>query len=131
MTSIVFNSAINYLVRGAIDFQDDAFSVMLCTADYRVNKRHASRSEVTNEVIGEGYDAGGIPVEVTVAMDAKNNCVNVLLGAASWSFATIKARYGVYYRKGGELIAAIDFGKDVVSTDGTFSLSASTLRFQN
>src|SRR4029077_18783243 len=131
MASVVFNSAINYVVRGAIDFQDDAFNVMLCTAGYRVNKQHANRSDVTNEVIGDGYDAGGAPVTVTVATDTKNNCVNVLLGAASWSFATIKARYGVYYRKGGELIAVIDFGKDVVSTDGTFSLSASTLRFQN
>ena len=132
MASVILNSAIDHVVRGAIDFENDVFNVMLCTSDYRAKKEHASRSDVTGEVIGDGYDAGGIPVSVTVARDTKNNSINVLLGAASWSYATIKARYGVYYReRDGQLIAVIDFGKDVVSTDGTFSLSASTLRFQN
>lgn len=131
MASLVFNSAIDRVVRGVIDFEDDAFKVMLCSSGYRVNKDHANRSDVTDEVIGDGYDAGGISVNVTVARDTKNNCVNVLLGGASWPYATIKARYGVYYRNGGELIAVIDFGKEVISTDGTFSLSGSTLRFQN
>jgi len=130
MASIVFNSAIDHVVRGAIDFEDDAFNVMLCGAGYRVSRDHAGKADVTDEVSGDGYDQGGVPVNVTVTRDVKNNCVNVLLGGASWSFATIKARYGVYYRKNGELIAVIDFGKDVISTDGTFSLSASTLRFQ-
>jgi len=131
MASIIFNSAIDYVVRGVIDFEDDTFNVMLCESGYRVDKGHASTSDVTGEVIGDGYEAGGVPVDVTVVRDTKNNGVNVLLGGASWQFATIKARYGVYYRNSGELIAVIDFGKDVVSTDGTFSLSASTLRFQN
>ena len=131
MASVIFNSAIDYVVRGAIDFGDDAFSVMLCSSGYRANKNHSSTSDITDEVIGDGYDAGGVPVDVIVKRDAKNNCVDVLLGAARWSFATITARYGVYYHRDGELIAAIDFGKDIVSTDGTFSLSVSTLRFQN
>ena len=129
MTSLIYNSAIDLVLRGAIGFQRDAFVVMLCSSGYKASKDHSGRSDVTDEVVGEGYSP--LPVEVTVVKDARNDRTNVLLGEAKWPSATIKARYGVYYRKGGELIAVIDFGKDVISTNGTFSLSASTLRFQN
>jgi hypothetical protein len=43
----------------------------------------------------------------------------------------------VYYKSRGgassadELVAYIDFGADITSTAGTWSLSASTLRIQN
>ena len=70
-------------------------------------------------------------------MDTTNNRVDITLGGASWTTATITARYAVYYKaRGGassadELVAVVDFGSDVTSTAATFTLSASTLRKQN
>jgi hypothetical protein len=112
---------------------------MLCTSTYAPNKdTHTKRSDVTNEVTGTGYTAGGNSVTVTVAaVDTANDRVDITLGGTTWTTATITARYAVYYKaRGGastadELVAVNDFGSDVTSTAATFTLNASTLRKSN
>lgn len=138
MPSLIYDSCLDDEARGAIDFDSDAFKVMLCTAVYSPSKAgHTRRSDVTNEVAGLGYVAGGVAAIVTVTKDTANHRINISLGAANWPGSTITARYGVYYKdRGGlstldELVAVIDFGSNVISTAGMFSLTASTLRIQN
>lgn len=138
MASLIYNSALDDALRGLIDFDTDTFKVMLVTATYTPNKdTHTKRSDVTNEVSGTGYTAGGETATVTVTKDTANDRIDVSLGAASWATATITARAAVYYKSRGgaatadELVAYIDFGGDITSTAGTFSLTASTLRIQN
>lgn len=139
MPSLIYNSAIRDIATGAIDFDTDTFWVMLVTSGYSENKdTHTKRSDITNEVSGAGYTAGGQAVTVTVnAIDTVNDRVDVTLGGATWPSSTITARKAVYYkRRGGaatadELIAVNDFGADVVSSSGTFTLNASTFRIQN
>ena len=139
MASLIFNNAIYYLVKGNIDFDSDTFKCMLVTSSYSPNKDTDDfRNDVTNEVSGTGYTAGGTAATVTVnAIDTTNDRIEITLGAVSWPTSTITARGAVYYKSRGgassadEIVAYIDFGGDVSSTAGTFSLSASTLRFQN
>jgi len=138
MASLIYNRALELLTRGSIDFDTDTFKVMLVTSAYTEDKdAHDFRNDVTNEVTGTGYTAGGATATVTVTLDTANDRVDISLGAASWATSTITARKAVYYKSRGgassadELIAVIDFTSDVVSTGGTFSLTASTLRIQN
>ena len=138
MASLIFNRALELMARGNIDFDTDSFKVMLTTSTYAEDKdAHAFRNDVTNEVTGTGYPAGGSGVAVTVAIDLALDRVNVTLGGTSWPASTISARKAVYYKaRGGassadELIAVIDFGADVASAAGTLTLMASTLRFSN
>ena len=138
MASLIYSHALDNTARGTIDFDTDTFWVMLTTSAYTENKdTHEFRSDVTNEVTGTGYSAGGQAVTVTVTKDDANDRIDISLGGASWASSTITARKAVYYkRRGGaasadELIAVNDFGSDVVSTGGTFTLNASTLRIQN
>ncbi len=138
MASIIFNSGLYDALTGAIDFDTDTFKVMLVTSSYSPNKdTHLKRSSVTNEVVGAGYVAGGTTATVTVTSDTANDRQDVSLGSASWSTSTITARGAVYYKSRGgassadELVAYIDFGSNIISTAGTFSLTASTLRIQN
>lgn len=138
MASLIYNRALELLTRGSIDFDTDTFKVMLVTSAYTEDKdAHDFRNDVTNEVTGTGYTAGGATATVTVTLDTANDRVDISLGAASWTTSTITARKAVYYKSRGgassadELIAVIDFTSDVVSTGGTFSLTASTLRIQN
>jgi hypothetical protein len=138
MASLIYNSFFEDLARGAIDLDTDTFWVMLTTSGYSENKdTHTKRSDVTNEVSGTGYSAGGQAVTVTVTKDTANDRLDVSLGSASWASSTITARKAVYYkRRGGaasadEIIAVNDFGSDVTSTGATFTLNASTLRIQN
>lgn len=138
MPSLIYNSFFEDLARGAVDLDTDTFWVMLTTSGYGENKdTHLKRSDVTNEVSGTGYTAGGQSVTVTVTKDTVNDRLDVSLGSASWASSTITARKAVYYkRRGGaatadELVMVNDFGSDVSSTAATFTLNASTLRIQN
>lgn len=40
----------------------DTFKMMLVTSSYTFSKAHAKRSDITNEVVGTGYAAGGLVV---------------------------------------------------------------------
>jgi hypothetical protein len=138
MASLIYNSALDDAARALIDFDSDTFKVMLVTSAYTPDKdTHLKRSSVTNEVTGTGYTAGGAAATVTVTKDTTNDRVDISLGALSLPTSTITARGAVYYKSRGgassadELVAYIDFGADIASTGGTFSLSASTLRLQN
>jgi hypothetical protein len=138
MASLIFTSFLEDLARGAIDMDTDTFKVMLTTSAYTENKdTHTKRSDVTNEVTGTGYTAGGVTCTVTVTKDTANDRLDITLGAVSWPSSTITARKAAYYKSRGgassadELVAVNDFGSDVTSTGATFSLALSTVRFQN
>ncbi len=138
MPSMIYHSALRDLVTGAIDADSDTFRAMLVTASYTPDKdAHDRRNDVTNEVTGTGYTAGGAVAALSVSIDTTNDRVEIALGAVSWPSSSLTARGLVYYKaRGGassadELLAYIDFGSNVVSDAGTFSVTASTLRLQN
>lgn len=138
MASLLFNRMLELWARGNIDFDTDTFRVMLTTSAYTEDKdAHDFRNDVTNEVSGTGYTAGGNVVTVTVTLDTANDRLDITLGGTTWPTSTITARKAVYYKaRGGassadELIAVNDFGADVISVAGTFTLNASTMRITN
>jgi len=138
MASLIYNSAIDDIVRGAIDADTDTFKAMLVTSSYTPNKdTHDKRDDVTNEVTGTGYTAGGVTTACTVTKDTANDRVTLQFAAVSWATSTITARALVIYKSRGgassadELVAYNDFGSDVSSTAGTFSVAASTNTLQN
>jgi hypothetical protein len=137
MPSGIYLPALRNQAIGSIDYDTDTFRVLLTTASYTEDlDLHDFRNDVTNEVTGTGYTAGGNTVTVTVnAVDTANNRLDITLGGTTWPSSTITARKAVYYKSRGgassadELIAVVDFGSDVSTTAGTFTLTASTLRF--
>lgn len=138
MASLIFNRGLEMLARGGIDFDTDSFKVMLTTSAYAENKdTHDFRDDVTNEVTGTGYTAGGNTVAVTVVLDAVNDRIDIAFGGITWPASTITARKAVYYKSRGgaasadELIAVVDFIFDVATVGGTLTLQGSTLRFIN
>lgn len=139
MASLIPNSFIRDVITGAIDLDTDTFKVMLLTSAYVPNKdTHTKRSDLTNEVVGTGYTAGGAAAAFTVAaVDTVNDDVEVTLGGSTWATATITARYAVYYKSRGgaasadELVYVNDFGSDVTSTGANFALASSLIKFQN
>jgi hypothetical protein len=138
MASLVYNSAVDDMARGLIDFDTDTFKALLVTSTYTPNKdTHDKRDDITNEVTGTGYSAGGTACAATVTKDTANDKVVITLGAVSWASSTITARGCVYYKSRGgassadEIVAYNDFGGDVSTTGGTFSVAASTITLQN
>lgn len=124
----VYAKAQKALANKEIDFDTDTVKVMLCTSSYTPNQgTHDYKDDVTNEVSGTGYTSGG----ATLASKTANVSGNVLtLDAAdvTWSTSTITARYAVVYIDTGSastspLLAYVDFGSDVTSSGGNFTIT--------
>lgn len=135
MASYIYNSFYWDVLKSNINVDADTFKVMLCTSTYTPNRNHTKRSDITNEVSGTGYTAGGNAATFTIsAIDTVNNRDDVVLGGTTWPGSTITARYAVYYKSRGglasadELVAVNDFGSDVTTASGTFTLNSSTAR---
>jgi hypothetical protein len=139
MASLNYDSCIDDVVRGNINFVSDTFKAMIVTSAYTPNKgTHTKRSDVTNEVTGTGYTAGGQTITATVTKDTTNHRIDITFSDPSWAGSTITGRALVVYKSRGgaasadELVAYIDNGSDVSSTSGTWSFDINApLRFQN
>lgn len=126
------------IAQGAIDLDTDTFKIMLTTSTYTPNQdTHDFRDDVTNEVTGTGYTAGGATLTgVAVTYDAASNEVRISWADPTWASSTITARTAVIYKSRGgaatadELVAFCTNDADVSSTAGTFTvdLPSPTLR---
>ena len=111
------------------NLETDTIKVMLCTSTYTPDQNaHDYKDDVTNEVSGTGYTAGG----ATIA----NNTITISTTTtkfdgddAAWASSTITARYAVIYDStpatdaARPLIAYVDFGENKSSENGTFQLT--------
>lgn len=138
MASLIYNSCLNDMATGAIDFDTNSFKILLVTSSYSPNKdTNTKRSDVTNEITGTGYTAGGASTTVTVTNDTANDRIDINFSDVSWASSTITAAAAVIYKSTGtsstdNLVAYLDFGGNVTSTNGTFTLDiTSPLRIQN
>lgn len=139
MATMIFDSCIDDMVGGNINFAVDTIKAMIVTNTYTPNKgTHTKRSDVTGEATGTGYTAGGVTITATKTKDTTNHRVDITFSDPSWAGATITGRGLVLYKSRGgastadELICVIDNGSDVVSTAGTWSFDINApLRFQN
>ncbi len=140
MASALYNSFMDDVSKGNIDGNSDTFYGMLVGAGYVPNiDTHTKRSDITNEVSGTGYTAGGAATTCTVTTDNSTNRTNWAFSNISWPSSTISNAQGVviYKRRGGlasadELVAYVDFGTPQSTVSGTFVASFSTpLTMQN
>jgi hypothetical protein len=138
MASLIYDSCLRDLQIGAIDADADTFKALLVTSSYTANKgTHAKRSDVTNQVTGTGYTAGGVACACTPALNTTAHTMVLTFAAVSWTSSTITARGMVIYKSRGgadtadELVGYLDFGSNISSAGGTFSVAASTLTTTN
>jgi hypothetical protein len=138
MPSLIFNRMLELWARGQIDFDTDTFRRSLHTSAYSENKdTHDFFDDVTNEVTGTGYTAGGAVVTATVTLDTATDRLDIVFGSTTWPSSTITARKSVVRKaRGGaasadELIFVNEFAADVVTAAGTFTHNADTVRVQN
>lgn len=131
MADVIYNAFKKYIMNGSIDLDTDTINVMLVTSTYTPDQdTHEFRDDITNEVSGTGYSAGGSALAgKAVTADNTDNEGVFDANDVSWSTSTITARGAVLYKaRGGassadELICYIDFGSDKISTAGTFTIA--------
>lgn len=139
MASGLYGPGIRAMATGAVDFDTDTFKVMALGSAYTEDfDAHDFRNDLTNEITGTGYTAGGNTVTVTVASyDTTNNRLDITLGGTTWTSSTLSGvrKFAYYKSRGGassadELIALVDNGSDLATSAGTLTLNSSTFRIQ-
>ena len=134
MANVVYNAFKVYIQNGAIDLDTDTIKVMLVTSTYTPDQdTHNFRDDITNEVSGTGYSAGGAALaSKTVTQDDTNNRGVFDAADLTWSTSTITARGAVLYKSRGgassadEIIGYVDFGADKSSSAGNFTIQWSS-----
>lgn len=130
VTAFLYGAFLGKLANKEIDLDSDTFKVMLCTSSYTPNQdTHDYKDDITNEVTGTGYTAGGATLgSVTWGYTSGTNTWKFDAADTQWASSTITARYAVIYDSspGSDatrpLVGYIDFGADVVSSGGNFDI---------
>ena len=113
-----------------IQFDADAFKVMLVNGYVPSKNGHETLADVTGEVTGIGYTAGGAAVTVMVNPDPVPDRTDIVLGGTVWPASTISASGAVYYTA-AELVCYVDFGGTISSLAGAFTLQPSVIQIHN
>lgn len=113
-----------------IDFNSDAIKVMATSSLYVPDQdAHQYKSDVTNEITGTGYTAGGLLLTgCTISYDGSTNALKLDCDDYSWGpGASFTAHNLVYYDStpGSDatrpLICYVAFAADIPVTSSTFS----------
>lgn len=113
----------------ALDLDDTTagrFKMMLVTSAYTPDfGAHDFKADVTNEVVGTGYTAGGESL-TSVTLTQAAGVITFDAADVTWTSSTITARAAVIYDDSlasDPLICYIDFGSDQSSSSGDFQVS--------
>lgn len=139
MATLAFNSYFNDLHLGRVVVGASTIKALITTSAYVPSKdNHSTRANITNEVSGTGYTAGGVTVTATLSQDLANDRTTLTLGAIAINSTTVSGmRQVVYYvSNGGQasadyLIAVVDFGSDYSTSNQTINISATTVSITN
>ena len=82
----------------------------------------------TNEVVGAGYTAGGIALSGFNVTTSETTAILDFTTDPFWENATITARGALIYNssKSNKAVYVLDFGSDIISTNGTFAITLPT-----
>jgi hypothetical protein len=103
--------------------------VALCTSSYTPDQdAHDFFSDITNEVSGTGYTAGGASLaNKAVSYSAGSNRLILDADNTAWTTASFTARYAIIYKDTGSgatspLLGYVDLGGDQTVTAATFTI---------
>jgi len=121
---ITFLNSLNNTL--ALDLDNDTLKIMLVTSGYTPDfGTHDFKADVTNEVVGTGYTAGGETL-TSVALTQSAGTITFDAADVTWTSSTITARGAVIYDDtlaSDPLICYIDFGSDQSSSSGDFQIA--------
>ena len=117
------NSFKEEVLEGTHVLLTDTLKIALYSSAATLGKGTTAYS-TSNEVSGTGYTAGGNTLSgVTVVLDGDIAIVDFT--DPTWTTSTITARGALIYNssKANRAIAVINFGQDISSTGGTFTIA--------
>jgi hypothetical protein len=132
VTAGQFGVPIKNLLSGANvwDWDTDTIKVALTTSTFVPDiDVHDFFNDVTNEITGTGYTAGGATLaSPTLTYDTASDQIRLDAADTTWTTSTLTARIAIGYKSTGTastspLIFFVNFGADVSTTAGTFQIT--------
>jgi hypothetical protein len=125
ITTAICNSYKQELLEG-VHALGDTYKIALFTDSATLDKATTAYSS-TNEVSGAGYDAGGKSL-TGFTSGLSTDTAYITFSDPSWTSSTITARGCLIYNssKSNKAVAVFDFGSNVVSVSGTFTIDFPT-----
>jgi len=104
----------------------DTLKIALYTGNATLNESTTAYSS-TNEVVGAGYTAGGVPI-TGVTVNSSEYTAYVSFNNPNWTSASFTARAALIYNfsKANRSIAVLDFGADKTVSGNTFTVTLPT-----
>lgn len=129
-TAKFYSKFFQSLLNKEINLTSDTIKLMICTSSYTPDQdNHRYKSDVTNEVSGAGYTAGGATVtSMAVSYDSASNTLSFDAADVNWPASTITGRWAVLYDSTPAtdatrpLIGYVDFGSNMSSVAANFGV---------
>ncbi|MBX3002324.1 MAG: hypothetical protein KIT29_03600 [Anaerolineales bacterium] len=129
MYSFIYNAGKLAWLKGEVQPLLDALRVALVTAEYVANKdSHQVFADISNEVVGTGYSAGGQLLSgVVLTQDDANDRAVLQANSPLWAVGAFTARAALLYKDSGNpatspLLAYMNFGADHTVSGEDFNL---------
>jgi len=127
MASGIYNKLKANLANKIVDIEVDTLKIALLDSNHSFDADNNTWADVSaNEVVGTGYTAGGATLaNASVTQDNTNDLAKIDADDVVWSGSTVTAAFAVIYDDtlaNKDLICCIDFGGDVSSTNGDFTI---------
>ncbi|MBU2249878.1 MAG: hypothetical protein KKD77_24240 [Gammaproteobacteria bacterium] len=130
MANVIYNSYKKGQLDGGIDLVNHTIKVMLVTDVYSPDiDAHDFLDDITGEVVGTGYTAGGKEIENRqTSQDNANDRGEFSGNNVTWTSSSITSRYAILYKSTGvaatsPVIGCLDFGGNKTSTFGDFAIA--------
>lgn len=129
MANAIYNSYKDDMIEANIAYLTDTIKIALVTSSYTPDiDAHNFFDDITNEVAGTGYTAGGDTLgSKTSTQDNTNNRGVMDAADTTWASSTITARGAVIYKDSGTpstspIMGYIDFAADKSSSSSDFTI---------
>jgi hypothetical protein len=121
ITTAICNSYKQEILEG-VHASGDTYKIALFTSSATLGASTTAYAS-TNEVEGTGYTSGGISL-TGFSSGLSGSTAYITFADAAWTNATITARGALIYNssKSNKAVAVFDFGGNVTSTSGTFTV---------
>jgi len=129
VTATFYTRGLDKILNKEVDWGSDTIKVALTTSSYTPDRdAHDFFNDITNEVVGAGYTAGGVTLGSKTQTQATHT-FQFDAADAAWAGSTITARYAIIYdaqtavAATSPLLAYVDFGTDQSSSAGAFTIT--------
>ena len=128
------HQTLNAIINKTINLSANNFYAMLLGSGYTPNPLHSFRSDLTSEVTGTGYVAGGVAAPLTITRNDADDEIIVKAEQIIHPALTASPRYVAYYQNLGgaasadRVVMIVDWTVVIPATGAVYPINANEIK---